>query len=69
VNLVLRERAAASGTSLNEAALRALERGLGLDSEPARRHDLDDLAGKWVKDPAVERALDSMDIVDPELWR
>ena len=31
-------------------------------------HDLDDLAGSWVKDPAFDKALRGMDHVDMKLW-
>ena len=54
--------------SLNEMALRALERGLGLAEEAPRHHDLDDLAGTWVDDPEFDRAIEAMDQVDAELW-
>lgn len=68
----LRRRARQEHKSLNEMALWALERGLGLSeqSEQAvRHHDLDDLAGTWVDDPAFDQAIEAMDQVDPELWR
>lgn len=65
----LRERAERYGRSLNDVALEALERGLGLTSEPSRHHDLDHLAGTWVEDPEFNRAIEEMDRVDGELWR
>ena len=65
----LRRRAHDEHRSLNEVALRALERGLGLAEEAPRHHDLDDLAGTWVEDPEFDRAIEAMDQVDPELWR
>jgi len=64
----LREAAAQYGSSINAAALGALEQGLGLTPVPVENHDLDDLAGTWVADPACDQALDSMDRVDPDLW-
>jgi len=45
VNTVLRERAAAENESINQAAVDALTRGLGLSDVEAIHHDLDDLAG------------------------
>ena len=68
-NLVLRETAVQQDKSLNEAALAALEKGLGLAAQPVRHHDLDELSGTWVKDPAFDKALRDMDRIDPELWR
>ena len=65
----LRRQAREEQRSLNEMALRALERGLGLAEEERRHHDLDDLAGTWVDDPEFDQAIEAMDQVDPELWR
>ena len=64
----LRRRAGEEHKSLNEIALWALERGLGLSDQEVRHHDLDDLAGTWVEDPAFDRAIEAMDQVDPDLW-
>ena len=64
----LRESAAEYGTSLNSTALRALSRGLDLETEPVIHHDLDDLAGTWVQDDGFDRAMAEMDQIDPELW-
>ena len=66
---LLREAAVEYGTSLNQAALSALNRGLGTDSEAVVHHDLDDLIGTWVQDSECDRALAEMDRVDPELWK
>ena len=64
----LRRKAREEQRSLNEMALRALARGLGLAEEQPRYHDLDDLAGTRVDDPEFDRAIEAMDQVDPE-WR
>ena len=64
----LRERAASYGRSLNRVALEALERGLGLEREERRFHDLDHLSGTWVDDPGFDRVIEEMDAVDEELW-
>jgi len=64
----LRRRAHQEHKSLNELALWALARGLGLSEQEVRHHDLDDLAGTWVDDPAFDRAIEAMDQIDPELW-
>jgi hypothetical protein len=66
----LRETATEYGQSLNEASLSALKRGLGVnDAPPPKHHDLDDLAGTWVRDEASERALDEMRQIDKGMWQ
>ena len=69
IDQVLRDRAHAERRSLNEVAIEALERGLGLSGKAVRHHDLDDLAGTWVADPEFDRAIEEMDRVDPEIWK
>ena len=54
---------------LTESLLDVMEKGLGLADQPARYHDLDELAGKWVEDPEFDRAIEEMDEIDPELWK
>ena len=65
----LRERARLEGRSLNSVAVEALTRGAGLGEQPVLYSDLDDLAGSWVADPAFDRAIAEMDVVDEESWR
>jgi hypothetical protein len=65
----LRERAQREGRSINSVAVDALARGLGLDAEPPRYTDLDDLAGTWVDDPEFDRVIADMDRVDEEMWK
>lgn len=65
----LRKRARREGRSLNDVALSALERGLGVSGDPVRYHDLDDLIGTWTDDPAFDEALAAMHRVDPDLWQ
>ena len=69
VDRMLRERARTEGKSLNEAAIEALQAGLGLSEESVEFDDLDDLIGTWEHDPDTDRALADQDVVDPELWR
>lgn len=69
VDRALRERAGRERRSLNEVAIEALARALGVDAEPLRRRDLGDVAGTWVEDEKVERALEEQRRVDPDLWR
>lgn len=65
---LLREAAIEYGTSLNDAALSALTRGVGEDPGAAVHHDLDDLIGTWVQDDDFDKALAEMDHVDAGLW-
>lgn len=65
----LRERARRRGMSLNEAAIDALRRGLGISDDVVEYHDLDDLIGTWKKDEAFDRALADQDTIEPDLWR
>lgn len=69
VDNAIRERARASGKSLNEAAVDALAEGAGVSGTPQRRRDLGDIAGTWKADKAAETALADQDRVDPSLWR
>jgi hypothetical protein len=69
VDDALRERARADGKSLNEAAIDALTEGSGVVKAPRKRRDLDDIAGTWKADKAVESALAAMDRIDEDLWR
>ncbi len=65
----LRETAAEYGVSLNDASLAALRKGTGITDAPVLHHDLDDLAGTWVRDPDSERALDEMRQIDEKMWQ
>ena len=69
VDRMLRERARTEGKSLNEAAVEALQAGLGLSEDPVEFDDLDDLIGTWQHDPGTDQALADQDVVDLELWR
>ncbi len=69
VNDALRERARSAGKSLNEAAIDALTKGLGLAEDRPRFHDLDLLAGTWQEDAAFDAAIAAQDQVDPRLWK
>lgn len=73
----IRQLAREEGISLNQAAVRLLRRGAGLEeatspSRPDRVGSrLDHLAGTWTARQAreVEDALRLFDAVDEELWR
>jgi plasmid stability protein len=66
---LLRERARREGKSLNEVVLEALRRALELEGEPVIHRDLRDIAGTWVSDDEVDRALADQRRIDPDLWR
>ena len=66
---VLRAKAKREGKSLNEVLIECLARALGLGPEPTRHRSLEDVAGTWVADAEVERALEDQRVVDPDLWR
>ena len=65
----LRDRARRRGTSLNDAALDALMRGLGITDRAQEFTDLDDLIGTWKNDDSFDRALADQDTVDADLWQ
>jgi hypothetical protein len=69
VDRSLRQKSKQSRKSLNEAAIEALAKGLGLADEPVRFHDLDALAGSWQEDAAFDAAIRAQDQVDPRLWK
>ena len=65
----LRERARRKGISLNDAAVEALGRGLGVTESEVEYDDLDDLSGSWQADPEFDRALSAQDTIDGDAWR
>lgn len=69
VDSAIRERARATGKSLNEAAIDALAEGSGIAGQRRKRRDLSDIAGTWQSEKAVETALADQDRVDEDLWR
>ena len=69
VDAALRQRARASGKSLNQSAVDALAEGAGMAATPRKRRDLADVAGTWRADRALEAALAAQDVVDKDLWR
>ena len=69
VDEALRHRSKRSRRSLNEEALQALSRGLGVADEKVLHYDLDSLAGTWQEDKGFDAAIAAQDQVDPKLWR
>lgn len=57
------------GVSLNEAAVEAIRRGLGVVENEVVYDDLDDLAGTWQQDDEFDRAIEEQDRVDNDIWR
>ena len=68
VDQALRRLARAEGRSLNEVAVDALRRALGLTEEPVTQRDLQDIVRTWVDDPETDAALAEQRRIDPELW-
>jgi DNA polymerase III delta subunit len=66
---VIRQRANATGLSLNRTILRMLEEATGTGSRELHR-DLDHLAGTWSDEEATafEAALLEQRRIDPKLW-
>ena len=69
LDLTMRREAARTGKSLNAVVPDFLQKGSRLGSEPIRYHDIDHLAGTWVRDPEFDRAIEEMDVIDEEMWR
>jgi hypothetical protein len=67
----LRECAAMEGVSLNQATLRAIQRGLGAEGEPVRYRSLRDIVSSLPKGSrrAWRTALEEQDQINPEDWR
>ncbi len=69
VDRALRRRAREEGKSLNEVAIDALRRGIGVDNEPVRYRELRDLSGTWLEDPDFDAAIAEQHRIDPHLWK
>ncbi|MBA2320626.1 MAG: hypothetical protein H0V89_05660 [Deltaproteobacteria bacterium] len=69
VDRLLRRRAAEEGASLNEVAIAALARGLGIGTVEVKHRHLGDIVGSWVSDPETDASLDEQRRLDPDLWR
>lgn len=65
----IRHRARVEGKSLNEVAVEALTRGLGLTGNSVARRDLDDIVGTWAKDKAAEAIFGAQVRIDQSLWK
>jgi hypothetical protein len=69
VDSALRERARATGKSLNEVVIEALAESAGVICAPRKRRNLDDIAGSWKADKAFDDAIAAQDQIDEDLWK
>ena len=71
VDGLLRESATLEGVSLNQATLRALERGLGTKQQPVRYRILSQMIFQTPKacTKAWRAALEEQDQMNPEDWK
>jgi hypothetical protein len=71
VDGLLRESATMEGVSLNQATLRALERGLGSERQPVRYRTLRQMLAQTPKASmkAWRAALEEQDQTNPEDWK
>lgn len=69
VDDAIRERARATGKSLNEAVVDVLADGAGVRGVPRKRRDLSDIAGTWKADKTFDAVLADQDRIDKDLWR
>jgi plasmid stability protein len=68
LDAALRTLAREQGKSLNEVATAALVRGAGLNEQPRKKRDLEDVAGSWREDAEFEQALAEQDKIDESMW-
>ncbi|HTW95613.1 MAG TPA: hypothetical protein VMD30_12500 [Tepidisphaeraceae bacterium] len=69
VDKALRQKAKREGRSLNEIAIEALIRGVGIEQKVPQNHDLDFAIGTWVEDPEFEKAIEDQRRIDPDMWK
>lgn len=65
----LRERARQQGKSLNQVAVAALARAVGLSETAVRARSLRELVGIWKDDPDFDAALENLHRIDENLWQ
>jgi hypothetical protein len=69
LDAAIRRRARQEGKSLNEVAVEALARGVGLVPGQEVQRDLSDVVKTWKRDAALESALKAQDRIDPGPWK
>ncbi|MEJ2663211.1 MAG: Arc family DNA-binding protein [Spirochaetia bacterium] len=65
---IVRKKAEKTHKSINSIIIQALEAGF-LTENDLVFHDMDDLSGSWIDDPATESALRDFERIDKELWK
>jgi DNA polymerase III delta subunit len=69
---IIRRKAAEKGMSFNKTIISLLMESLGIkERKKSLYHDLDALAGSWVKEEAreFEKYLAKQRSIDPDLWK
>jgi hypothetical protein len=56
-DIALRKKAKALGKSLNTVTLEALQAAAGIEVKKTANHDLDFIAGTWIEDAKIDKAL------------
>ena len=69
VDQAIRRRARVEGRSLNDIAVEALARGMGVAEGRVCYRSLTGIAGTCALDPDLDDALVDQDQVDKEMWR
>ncbi|HEX5244354.1 MAG TPA: hypothetical protein VFW23_13910 [Tepidisphaeraceae bacterium] len=69
VDRALRQRARNERRSLNDVAIEALARGMGLTRLVTPNHDWDFLIGTWFEDPELEKSLADQRQIDEDQWK
>jgi hypothetical protein len=69
VDDAVRERARATGKSLNEAAVDLLADGAGVKDTPRKRRDLSQIVGTWKTDKTFDSVIADQHRIDKDLWR
>ncbi|MGL4512612.1 MAG: hypothetical protein ACRCT8_05930 [Lacipirellulaceae bacterium] len=64
-----RSFAAREGMTLNQALIRVLSSGFGVDAQPVRRRELPPIFDGTPLEPEVLEALESQRQIDPETWK
>ena len=69
LDTTLRDFARREGKSLNEVAVAALVRGVGLEALERVKRDLSDIAGTWQEDAAFDNAIAEQQKIDEAMWQ
>jgi hypothetical protein len=69
LDTTLRDFARREGKSLNEVAVAALVRGVGLEARERVKRDLSDIAGTWQEDAAFDNAIAEQQKIDEAMWQ